>query len=328
MATHDNTDTPTGFTGCEKLSIEPSLSAVPDTSFADTPAGLTAEVKVPQETLEEPEGLVAATLKNTSVTLPEGLVINPGQAAGLQACQEAEANLHGEGPQSCPNASKVGTVKIQTPLLEEELEPELKGDVYVLQSNPPELKLLVAASADGIYLKLVGDVHLNEATGQLTTTFTETPELPFTDFKLSFSRWRAGRVGDPDTVRVLHARSRISRRGRARSARKCSGSNSFSIGAGPLGAPCPSGPLPFHPVVDRGRDDRPGGCVIRASRCCCSVVMISSASKNCSSRRRGPGGDDLQRHALPRTAGLQRRTCPAASQIGHTTSRPVRARTR
>ena len=35
----------------------------------------------------------------------------------------------------------------------------------MLQSNPPNLKLLVAASGEGVNLKLVGDVHLNEATG-------------------------------------------------------------------------------------------------------------------------------------------------------------------
>ena len=116
--THDASGAPAGLTGCQRLSADPSISAVPDTSFADTPAGLSVDVKVPQEALRLPEGLVAATIKNTTVTLPEGVVINPGQAAGLVACQEAEANIHGEGPQSCPLASKVGTVQIRTPLLE------------------------------------------------------------------------------------------------------------------------------------------------------------------------------------------------------------------
>ncbi len=211
--THDSSDTPTGFTGCEHLSVQPSLSAVPDTSFADTPAGFTVDVKVPQETLTDPNGVVAATIKNTTVTLPAGVVINPGQAAGLVACQQAEANIHGEGPQSCPAASKVGTVRIQTPLLEGELESELEGNVYVLQSNPPNLQLLVAASGDGIFLKLVGDVHLNEATGQLTTTFAETPELPFTDLKLSFSGGASGSAGYPDADVVRIRRHRTSRRG-------------------------------------------------------------------------------------------------------------------
>jgi hypothetical protein len=259
VETHNGSDTPAGFTGCEKLSILPSFSAVPDTAFADTPAGLTAEVKVPQETLEQPGSLVPATLKNTSVTLPEGLVINPGQAAGLVACQAAEANLEGEGPQHCPNASKVGTVKIQTPLLEEQLEPELEGNVYVLQSNPPELKLLVAASADGIYLKLVGTVHLNTATGQVTTTFEETPELPFTDFKLSFSGGAQAALATPTQCGSYSTTSDFAP-WTTPFAADVLGRDGFSIGAGPLGVPCPSGPLPFHPSLIAGATtDQAGG---------------------------------------------------------------------
>ena len=56
-----------------------------------------------------------------------------------------------------------------------------------MPSNPPHLQLLVTAEGEGVFLKLVGNVNLNEQTGQLVTTFTNTPELPFTDFKLSFS---------------------------------------------------------------------------------------------------------------------------------------------
>ncbi len=181
---HDNSGLPVGFTGCDFLGFGPSISAAPDTSSADTPAGLTVQVKTPQEGLSSIEQLATSNIKDTTVVLPEGLVINPGQATGLQACQESEAHLHlEEVSPECPSASKVGTVEIETPLLRDTLE----GDVYVLQSNPPNLRLLVSASADGVNIKLVADVHLNEVTGQLTTTFSETPELPFTDFKLAFS---------------------------------------------------------------------------------------------------------------------------------------------
>jgi hypothetical protein len=259
VLTHDSSDTPAGFTGCEQLSVDPSLSAVPDSSFADTPAGLTADVTVPQETLTEPDGLVAATLKNTKVTLPEGLVINPGQAAGLVACQGPEANVHGEGPQSCPAASKVGTVKIRTPLLEGELENELEGNVYVLQSNPPNLQLLVAASADGIFLKLVGDVHLNESTGQLETTFTETPALPFTDFKLSFTGGAQAALATPTQCGSYTTSSDFTPWTTPIGA-DVLGSDSFQITSGPLGAPCPPSPLPFSPSMIAGSTtDQAGG---------------------------------------------------------------------
>jgi hypothetical protein len=83
----------------------------------------------------------------------------------------------------CPGAAKVGEVEIETPLL---VHP-LRGGVYVMPSDPPEVKLLVAASGEGVNVKLVGIVHLNEQTGQLTTKFQGTPELPFDNFRLSFS---------------------------------------------------------------------------------------------------------------------------------------------
>ncbi len=127
------------------------------------------------------------------MTLPEGVAINPGQAAGLDACGPGEDGLTTEaekaegkednGPSHCPDASHVGTDEIETPLLSK----PLKGNVYIMPSAPPHVQLLVTAEGEGVFLKLVGDVHLNEQTGQLVTTFNNTPELPFTDFKLSFS---------------------------------------------------------------------------------------------------------------------------------------------
>ncbi len=256
--THDSTGVPTGLTGCDHLSMDPSISAVPDTSFGDTPAGFTVDVKVPQEALTLPHGLVASTIKNTTVTLPEGVVINPGQAAGLVACQAAEANVHGEGPQSCPAASKVGTVHIRTPLLEGELDSELEGNVYVLQSNPPNLQLLLAASGDGIYLKLIGDVHLNETTGQLTTTFTETPELPFTDLKLSFSGGGQAALATPTGCGTYTTTSDFTP-WTAPFAEDLFPSSSFPVVSGPSGSACAS-PLPFSPSMIAGSTtDQAGG---------------------------------------------------------------------
>src|ERR1700728_394399 len=193
---HNSEDNPVGITGCEKLRhFQPFINLAPDTSFSDTPAGLSTIVKVPQGL--NPEGLATPGLKETTVVLPEGVAINPGQATGLVACQPWQENIGGleaeketmDGPPSCPAALKVGTDEISTPLL----PGRLKGNVYVLQSNPPNLQLLVAAEGEGIYLKLIGTVHLNEQTGQITTTFKGTPQdpgtpdAPLNEFVLSFS---------------------------------------------------------------------------------------------------------------------------------------------
>jgi hypothetical protein len=265
LLSHDSNGVPTGFTGCDHLGFGPSISAAPDTSFADTPAGLSVDVRVPQEALLVPEGLITSNIKNTTVTLPEGFVINPGQAAGLAACGPAEDGLTTEaeraegrednGPPSCPNASKVGTDEIETPLLSKPLQ----GNVYVLKGDPPELKLLVAASGEGVNLKLVGTVHLDEQTGRLTTTFAETPGLPFTNFKLSFSGGAQAALDTPTQCGTYTTTSDF-----APWSTPFVGdvfpTSSFAVEHGPSGTACPPAPLPFSPSLIAGATtDQAGG---------------------------------------------------------------------
>jgi len=262
---HDSNGTPVGLTGCEHLGFAPKVTTEPDTARSDTPTGLTVEVKPPTGGLSEPEGLSTADIQNTTVTLPHGFVINPGQAAGLAACQSSQDGLTTEaekaaseedsGPAACPNASQVGTDEIETPLLPH----SLKGGVYVMQSNPPELKLLVAASGEGVNLKLVGIVHLNEQTGQLTTTFAGTPELPFTDFKLSFSGGAQAALDTPAQCGVYESTSDFTAWA-SPFVSDAFPTASFGLTEGPNGSGCPSSPLPFTPTLIAGSTtDHAGG---------------------------------------------------------------------
>ena len=257
---HNNADEPVGITGCEKLvHFQPTIAAAPDTSDADSPAGLTASVRLPQHI--NPEGLATAGLQNTTVVLPEGMVVNPGQATGLQACQSDQDGLGqaangevNEAAPSCPEASKVGTDEIITPLLPDKLE----GNVYIMQSNPPELKLLVAASGDGVNLKLVGTVHLNTVTGQLTTTFDNTPDAPFSEFKLAFSGGAQAALVTPTTCGVKQTTAAFSPWS-SPFVGEAFDSALFSISTGPLGSPC-ANPMPFSPSLTAGSTtDQAGG---------------------------------------------------------------------
>ena len=148
-----------------------------------------------------PEGLANAGLKDTTVTLPAGVVVNPGQANGLAACQTDEEALGSaengevnEAPPSCPAASKIGTDEITTPLLPD----KLKGNVYILQSNPPELKMLVAASGDGVNLKLLGTAHF-ERDGPGHDDVRKHARCAVHGIQLVVQRWRASRARDTTT---------------------------------------------------------------------------------------------------------------------------------
>ena len=307
---HNNEGTPVGMTGCERLShFNPSISLGPETSFADTPTGLTATVKVPQGL--NPEGLATPGLKETTVTLPEGVVINPGQATGLAACQLAEENIGGpeaekeseDGPPSCPLASKVGTDEISTPLLAH----RLKGNVYILQSNPPNLQLLVAAEGEGVFLKLIGTVHLNEQTGQLTTTFKGTPQdpgtpdAPLNEFVLSFSGGAQAALVTPETCGVYTATADFTPWSTPLVEDALSQSN-FTIDSGPGGSGSCTAPLPFAPTMTAGATtDQAGGPRPRHHQ---HRVRVAPGHRRAHRRPRGGGRRRLpQRVRLRRLAG-------------------------
>ncbi len=312
VVTRDQQDAPIGLTGCEDLHFEPSMSVAPDTSDADTPAGLTVELKVPQEALLATEGVATSNIKDTTVTLPEGVVINPGQATGLQACQAAESAVGTQEAPSCPNASRVGTDEIETPLV----NGGLKGDVYVLQSNPPNLKLLVAASGAGVNLKLVGTVHLNEATSQLTTTFTETPELPFTTFRLSFSGGAQAALATPLRCGSYATTSDFTPWSSPFVA-DVFPSSEFVIAHGPGASACAGSSLPFSPQLIAGSTtDQAGGFTDFSML----LTREDGQQRIGSLQFKTPEGllGMISKIPLCPEAEANAGTCSAASQIGHT----------
>lgn len=302
---------PEGVTGCGKLSLDPSVSIAPDTSYADTPAGLSVELQIPQEGLTDSTNLAPADLENTEVVLPEGVVINPGQAVGLRACAKAEDAVGTLEAPSCPAASKVGTVSITTPLLPDPLE----GNVYVLESNPPQLKLLMTASGAGVNLKLVGTVHLNEQTGQLVTTFEETPELPFTRFKLAFSGGAQAALATPTRCGTFTSTSDLTPWSSPFGS-DLMPTSVFAIDAGSDGSACPSS-LPFNPQMTAGAtNDQAGGFTGF------SMLLTRGDDQQRISRLqfKAPPGllGMLSSVSLCTNAEAESNACPASSQIGHT----------
>jgi hypothetical protein len=320
----DSNGEPTGFTGCEHLSFGPTVTTDPDTAKADTPAGLTVEVKPPVGGLTNPVGLSSADIENTTVALPNGVAINPGQAAGLEACTPAQDGLEplpdGEednGPPSCPNSSKVGVDEIVTPLL---FKP-LQGNVYLLQSEPPELKLLVAASGEGVNIKLIGTVQLNEATGQLVTTFPHTPALPFSDFKLSFSGGAQAALATPTKCGVYGEAQGFSADFTPWASPFIADAlpnAEFAITSGTNGAPCPPSPLPYTPSLIAGSTtDQAGGYTDF------SLLLQAPDDQQRTSRLQFKTPEGLlgmiAKVPLCSNAQAETNSCPAASQIGHTT---------
>ncbi len=169
---------------CNRLPFAPSIEVAPDSRSAGQPSGYQVNLNVPQ--INTPDGVQTANLKDAVVKLPAGLAISPPQADGLQACSDAQLDLNGAGRETCPDASKIGTVSIDTPVLDE----PVKGSIYIgtQQSSDPEsgqmYRIFLTATAPGVRLKLRGQIRADSKTGQLTATFLDNPELPFSKFSL------------------------------------------------------------------------------------------------------------------------------------------------
>jgi hypothetical protein len=172
-----------------------SIGLAPDTTQADAPAGASFALKLPQ--VADVSKLATPELKDATVTLPAGMTADPSAANGLQACTEAQFGLNAKTepaePADCPAASQVGTVMVKTPLLESPVE----GQVFI---GEPECSPCSATDAEagrvfrlfvqadsterGVIVKLAGRVSANPTTGRLQATFTEQPQLPFSELEL------------------------------------------------------------------------------------------------------------------------------------------------
>jgi hypothetical protein len=184
---HIDTSSP-ATTDCEAVPFSPTLKLTPSNPAQHEPTGLDAELTLPQGAT--PEGIDESDLQTVTTTLPPGLTIDPSSADGLQACTDAQLGLGVEGASSCPDASKLGTVTLSTPLLDH----PLPGSIWLRtqSSNDPasgelfRIAIEIRSDDDGIDLKLPGALEADPTTGRLTTVFENLPQLPFSTMRLHF----------------------------------------------------------------------------------------------------------------------------------------------
>jgi uncharacterized repeat protein (TIGR01451 family) len=203
----DRESNPVHVTGCNQLAFEPTIASQATTNVAETSAGL--DFKIHQRQEESLEGRATAALKDATVTLPEGMTLNPSAANGLSSCTEGQMGyapeegkiLFATTPQTCPDAAKIGSIETVTPLVNHPLH----GSIYLAKpfDNPfgslLALYLAVEDEESGVVAKLAGKVEPDPSTGRLTTTFAENPELPIEDFDLHFFNGARGALTTPLT---------------------------------------------------------------------------------------------------------------------------------
>jgi hypothetical protein len=287
--------------GCEKLALSPTLTVTPDKPDASMSSGLAVDVKMPQGATANAVGLAAADVRDTTVVLPPGVALNPSSANGLEACSEGLAGftgMNGEinpgsetatftpflpggttallagesalfqaGVNFCPNASKIGTVRIKLAVLEHPLE----GAIYLAaqEANPfgsllaiyfvaedPVSGVLVKLPGEVTLCKSVGEDPLNasgepipgvtcQAVGQVVTTLENTPQAPVEEFEAHFYGGEKAPLTTPAHCGTYTTEtSFVSWSGETK--------HPFApmeITSGPNGGACPGSSLPFSPTL-------------------------------------------------------------------------------
>ncbi len=219
---------------CDRAPFSPEVSVRPEAVGPEAPDGIDLTIRVPQY---EHTTYATPQLRAMSVTLPQGMTIDPSVANGRESCQASgpsginlptglnasgaplspgevgpgetipAAELGPEEPQltpgTCPDASIVGTAEAASPLLAHPLEGRvylaaptcggpgqasctdqdaLDGGLYrvYIQLGAP----VNPAQNEGVVLKLAATVQANPATGQLTVSLQESPQLPLSELSL------------------------------------------------------------------------------------------------------------------------------------------------
>lgn len=337
--THDDSvpPEPLGTTGCAKLAFKPSITAQPTTKAATSPTGLDFSLDLNDEGLGNPTGIAQSDFKKAVVTLPQGFSANPSVAEGLTTCTEADLaretafSAPGTG---CPEASKIGTVEVETPLLEESVD----GSLFIATPYENEVGSLLALYMVvknpnlGILVKQPLKVEPDPLTGRLTTVAENIPQLPFSHFRLHFREGTRSPLSSPalcgeyDASAVLMPWS---------GAAPTSSTAAFQIIVGPEGGGCPSGGTPpFHPTLTAGTINNAAGSYspfdIRISRndseqeiTHFSIKLPPGVTGKLAGIPFCPDADIVAAKSRERTPHggqeeLERPSCPQASEIGHT----------
>jgi uncharacterized repeat protein (TIGR01451 family) len=256
-------------TGCNALQFNPELQVTPETSRSDSPTGAMVDLKVPQAPGND-AALATPDLKDATVTLPAGMSLSPSSANGLQACSPVQIGLQDNGRPTCPEASKIGTVELTTPLLAN----PIGGSLYLAeQDNNPfgsliALYIVVDDPVTGTLVKLAGHGELGDganglAPGQIRTTFANNPELPFSELKLQLKEGARAPLTTPATCGIYTATSLLEPwshepgSGEAQGTPDATPSSSFQIASGPNGEAC--APQGFAPSFTAGMASNQAG---------------------------------------------------------------------
>jgi hypothetical protein len=348
----------TPVTGCENLHFEDNFTFEPSETKSDSSASFKTSLTVPSEGLTDPAKLTTPEIRNTTIKFPEGVVLNAAAASGLQACSESQIGLLNEIDPStglpkpepmpnpirfskeenhCPEASKIGTGELKTALLEDTLH----GTLYLAaqgKGNPFgslfAIYLVIEDPRNGIFIKLPGEVEPDPKTGQMTVSFENLPQLPFTRLDLTLKGGSNSALATPTTC-GKYVTTTVNTPWSAPESGPPFETNEegkgFEISGGPNGGACAATPgaRPFNLGLNAGSQGTQAGAhspfTIQVTRPAgnqeLSSLDIVTPTGLTATLKGVPYCSDAQIRAAEGMSGTEEQNgpaCPAASQVGTT----------
>jgi hypothetical protein len=320
-----------GLEDCDELRFEPVASAIVSNPRASSPTGFDFNLNVNNEGFVNPTRLAPSPVKKAIVTLPEGMTINPSVGAGLTACSpgqylaETPTSSVGAG---CPNGSKIGDFTVRSPLFSELIE----GSIFLASpyENPfgslIAVYLIAKAPDRGILVKAAGRLDGDVASGTLTASFDNLPQLPYTDLKVHFREGQRSPLATPGICGHFSTRMDLSAWS---SPATLHNSSTFAVSAGSEGSPCPVGIPSFAPQAKGGTLNSNAGSYtpfyLRLTRNDTEQEITSYSATlppGLTGKIAGiPYCPEAAIAAARENSGFaeaEHPSCPAASQIGHT----------
>jgi hypothetical protein len=255
----DQANNPHGLVGCDGVSFAPTFALNPE-GGALSPSGLHLDLHLPLS--EQPYGSAAGAVRELTLDLPPGLVVNPSAASGLEACSPAQIGLGSEPGEparfdatapACPGGSRVGTIDADLPALGE----VLSGTVYLatpaqnLYATTFVFYAVLEDPARGLEIKIPARFEADSGTGRLTASITDLPEFPFADVSLHFPSGPRALFATPPRCGNYVSTGELvpSTAPEGPAARVQSG---FTLGSGPEGCPPAEPGRPVSPSFEAG----------------------------------------------------------------------------
>lgn len=337
----DSKGNPVALGECANLQFEPHPIARLSTSRTTSSTGFDFILEGNANGLLNPALRAGSQVREATVTLADGVTINPSLGAGLGVCTAAQYSaIKGVSGADCPNESKIGEVSIESPLF----QGAIQGGVYLAQpdylgtpqagaENPFDTMIAVYFIARspqrGVAVKVPGELKPDLATGNLTATFRELPQLPYSRFNAHFRDGQRSPLATPATCGIYSTGVRVAAWDASVAPQFLA--PAFQLDSGIGGGACPSGLQPFAPSAKGGMANRNAGSYtpfyLRLTRTDGDQEITSYSTKFPPGLLGKIAGIPYcSEEAIARAAQnagfaeAANPSCPEASRIGHTVS--------